>query len=317
MMVHVQPVGSAVAASEISASEIRASEIAEVAHPVIAPAQLVFGHLGIEIEPVAVCAMASTFRYVRPIADGRDEFGGLEAAFDLFEAAGFNCEQFRTADSAQFLEAARREHALTERRWRAAPMYAIHPETDPATGSRVLLPVALSEFDAASVRVTSIYADRSLSYRELSSASLTSWGYAAPVPSLRAIIAPSRFSFARRAARSLGLALQRMRVAEDGLSMLSDWLATRPSRGDVAAYRHRLRAVSCGDSTYGRARLVDALVAYGGANAHDATRLGFLRSAGLHRAFLDGDDTALTAIVAVERAALETVRVWRAAEPES
>ena len=312
MMAHDQPVESAVSTSAIPASTTPAAP-----HPVVAPAQLVFGHLGIEIEPLAVCAMASAFRYVRPIADGRDEFGGLEAAFDLFEAAGFNCEQFRTADSAQLLEAARREYALTERRWRAAPMYAIHPETDPTTGSKVLLPVALSEFDSASVRVTSIYADRPLSYRELSSASLTSWGYAAPVPSLRAIIAPSRFSFARRAARSLGLALQRMRVAEDGLPMLSDWLASHPSRGDVAAYRHRVRAVSCGDSSYGRTRLVAALDTYGGANAHDATRLGFLRSAELHRAFLDGDDTALTAIVAVERAALETVRVWREAEPES
>lgn len=294
-----------------AAGQSRASTAPE--HPVFAPARLIFGHLGIEIDPLAICSMASTFRYVRPAGDELDEFGGLEAAFDLFEAAGFNCEQFRTTDAAQFLEAARREHALTSRRWRAAPMYGFHPETDPRTGSPVLLPVGLSEFGDDDVRVTSIYDDRVLTYAQLLETTMACWVYAAPVPSLRAIVAPTRFSFERRAERSLGLVLQRMRVAEDGLPMLADWLASRPTSADVAAYRRRLRAVSCGDDTYGRQRLVDALAAHGGALDTEATRVGFRRSAELHTAFLAGDDAALTAIVTVERAALDAARAHRSA----
>lgn len=274
-------------------------------HPVLAPARLLFDqHLGIKIDPVAIVVMSSGVRYLDPIGSS-DAFGGFDAAFDLFEAAGFNCEQFQTNDCHQFLETARREHRLSESRWRATPFYSLYPEIDPVEGSSVVVPVGLSEFGDRSVRVTSKFADRAIDYREFLDASLDVWGYAAPVPSLQAIIAPARFGFAASARRSLRLLLQRMHVALNALPMLEGFLDTEPTTGDLDLYRRRLRAVCSADASFARSLLVDAIDAFGSSFVPEATRSGFVLSSRLHHEFLAGDDRALAEIARVERAALD------------
>jgi len=284
-------------------------------HPVLAPAGMIFDVLGITVEPSAVVVMASGVRYADP--NGVDDFGGFDAAFDLFEAAGFNCEQFRSVDVGPFLDAARREHALAERRWKATPFYSLHPECDPATGLTTVRPVALSEFADSAVRITSTFADRIVSYDDLMRHNPSPWGYAAPVPSLHAILAPTRYDFAARARRSLRLLLMRLATARDGLSRLESFVSSRPSRASLDTYRRGVAALSARDDTFHRSVLVTAIDKYGAGTVPDATRAGFARSAALHVEFLAGADAALGEIARVERAALDAriLSVPRGAAP--
>lgn len=274
-------------------------------HPVLAPARLLFDeHLGIKMDPVAIVVMSSGVHYLDP--SGRaDPFGGFDSAFDLFEAAGFNCEQFRTYDPHQFLDAARREYRLSKSRWKATPFYSLYPETEPVEGVSILVPVGLSEFDDHGVRVTSKFSDRTISYGEFMGVTLEVWGYAAPVPSLRAIIAPGRFGFGDSAKRSLRLLLQRMHVSLDALPMLEGFLSTKPTTEELDMYRRRLRAVCGSDTSFARSLLVDAIDAFGSSFVPEATRDGFVRSSKLYGEFLAGDDRALAGVAREERAALD------------
>jgi hypothetical protein len=277
-------------------------------HPVLEPARLVFGQLGIAIEPPAVVVMASGVRYLDPQARASDSFRTFDGAFDLFEAAGFNCEQFRSSDPGVFLEAARREHALVDRRWKATPMFSNFPQRHPQSDATVIMPVALSEFTEESVRVTSVSGDRTVSYARFVEADLDVWGYAAPVPSLQAIVSPNRYKFAERAQRSLRLLLQRMLNASDGLCVVDRFLATRPGRAELDRYRTELSAVCCGDPSFFRSTLTEAIDAYGQAFVSENTRQGFEKSAELHAEFLGGDDAALGEIARTERSALSDPR---------
>jgi len=272
-------------------------------HPVLAPAGMIFDVLGITVEPSAVVVMASGVRYADP--NGFDDFGGFDAAFDLFEAAGFNCEQFRSAEAGPFLDAARREHALAERRWKATPFYSLHPERDPVTGVTTVRPVALSEFGDSTVRITSTFADRTVSHEDLMCVDPSPWGYAAPVPSLQAILAPTRYDFAARARRSLRLLFMRLATARDGLPRLESFVSSRPSRESLHTYRRGMAALSARDDTFHRSVLVTAIDKYGAETIPDETRAGFARSGALHVEFLAGADTALDEIARVERAALD------------
>ncbi|WP_295850615.1 hypothetical protein [uncultured Microbacterium sp.] len=279
------------------------TSLARHSHPALAPAGMIFDALDISVEPSAVVVMASGIRYADP--DGLDDFGGLDAAFDLFEAAGFNCEQFRSVDAGPFLDAARREHALAERRWRATPFYSLHPECDPVSGATTVRPVALSEFGDTTVRITSTFADRTASYEDLLRGESSLWGYAAPVPSLRAILAPARYDLAARARRSLRLLFLRMATARDGLSRLESFVSSRPLREKTQAYRRGMAAMGADDDSFHRSVLVAAIESYGTATVPDETHAGFARSAALHLEFLDGADAALAEIARVERAALD------------
>jgi len=272
-------------------------------HPALVPAGMIFDVLGITVEPSALVVMASGIRYADP--GGLDDFGGFDAAFDLFEAAGFNCEQFRSVDVGLFLDAARREHALAERRWKATPFYSLHPERDPVSGETTVRPVALSNFGDASVRITSTFDDRTVSYDDLQRGESSLWGYAAPVPSFRAIVAPTSYDFATRARRSLRLLFLRMTTARDGLSRLESFVSSRPLRENVRAYRRGVAALGAGDDSFHRSVLVTAIDSYGADTIADETRAGFARSAALHLDFLGGDDAALAEIARVERTALD------------
>ncbi|TFD19196.1 hypothetical protein [Cryobacterium sp. TMS1-13-1] len=273
-------------------------------HPVLEPARLVFGQLGISVEPLAVVVMASGVNYLGQYAKTLEAFGGFDGAFDLFEAAGFNCEQFRSSDPHVFLEAARREHDLLERRWKATAMFSYFPQRLPHSDVTAILPVALSEFTDESVRITSISDDRAVSYADFVETELEVWGYAAPVPSLHAIITPKRYLFAERARRSLRLLLQRMLNASDGLCVLDQFLASRPDRAEIDRYRARLRAFGCGDLSFFRSTITGAIDTYGESFVSEKTRQGFDKSAKLHVAFLAGDDAALAEIAQTERTAL-------------
>ena len=280
-------------------------------HPVLAPSRLIFDSLGIVVDPVALVVMASGVRYADPSRRTTDEFGGFDAAFDLFEAAGFNCEQYRSVDAGIFLQAARREHDLAERRWRAIPFWSFWSPWSAAvgrSGSRAyppVLPVALSAFDDDSVRVTSVTGDRRVDFEELTAAPQRVWGYAAPVPSLRAIIAPSRYDMTPRAERSLRLLLRRMAVAADGLPSLEAFLDSSPGPAAIEEYRRIVAQASAGDSTFARSTLAEAIERYGHGAVGDEVRAEFARSAELHRAFLDDDDDpALRETAVVERRAL-------------
>jgi hypothetical protein len=272
---------------------MKASRAAE-AHPFVVPARVIFGAVGIVVDPVALVVMGGGIRYVDATGD---DVGGFDAAFDLFESAGFNCEQFRSVDPFQFLRAARREYAVSALRWRAVPMWSLRRER---AGCPV--PVALSDFTDDSVRVRSTAGDRYMGFDELVSHAMPVWGYAAPGFSLRAITSPAAFDVDARATRALRILRNRMSVARDGLPRLEAFIAASPTRGDLDLCRRHMAESCAGDPGFARGVLADAIGRfYKGAGARD----DFAASADLHAAFLDGDDAALSEIALLERHALK------------
>ncbi|MDO5052477.1 MAG: DUF4872 domain-containing protein [Pseudoclavibacter sp.] len=286
---------------------------AHAPHPVIAPAEAILRALGVRLEPAEIVVMAAAVRYADPLGRDPDGFGGLDAAFSLFTAAGFDCDLFQGRDPELFLRLARRQERLGRERWRPTPLYALLPEPGPEDGEPVLRPVALSGLDEPAVRVRSASGQRLLAPAELASAA--GGCFAAPALTPRALISFAQSEPRARLRRALRVLLSRMARARDGIARLESLLADRPGPAALRAYRRRTARLAGGDAAVHRGLLHQALEAADDPALPTAVPAGFARSAGLHAAFLAGDDAALTEIARVERAALQRAHDPAAASP--
>ena len=270
-------------------------------HPATAPWGSLVERLGLDLPDSAVTVMSGV-GYLEPPGRARV----YERAFGFLASLGFSCESFASADAHLALRALRRQWDLMKRRWKPLPVLTVLPQLIPGTDREVEIPAELADLDDDGVSVRSVLSVTRLDLGEYLGLRRAVHGHAAPVPSMRAILAPARLDLAGARRRAILRELRRMRDSDDGIASLEAFVASDPSATEIARYRCALEDWLLGPAG-NRRGYRDALARESALAGLTSTALLLARSAELHEHLLLGEDGALREIAHTERAALEAV----------
>lgn len=274
-----------------------------VLHPLLPPLQHVLRTLKVELRDDDVLLLAGAFNRSDPRADPAwsGPARGLDAFFDFAEAAGANCELFRSADATLGVRRARELARLAERRWRPTPILAILAvDGEP-------MPVVLDRVDAEGCECRSSIRTERLTWADVESRWLDGSVLACPVPSLQMMVAPDRYDPAEALHDALLHQFVTLATGVDGLAVLESWLERRPSPDELAGYRDRARRVLRSNGDWGGdGRRMLAVLTRRHLPVAESLASEFERVADAFDAFVAGDDAALAESVDLERNALRT-----------